>query len=113
MKKLKQLTKKQKIIIIASSVIILLVSVGIAVYFIFFNKPAEEEPVAEEPPAPAKPVKYYSKLTGEEIEKGADEAPLYCIQTPNGLDGARPQVGLQEAKIVFEAIAEAEKKDRK
>ena len=33
--------------------------------------------------------------------------PTYCIQVPNGLDGARPQVGLTEAGVVFEAVAEA------
>lgn len=101
----KKLTKKQKILIFLVSVLIL-VGVGVAVFFIFFNK-HEEEPVREAKSEPVKEIKYYSKLTGEEIEKGADEAPLYCIQTPNGLDGARPQVGLGQAKIVFEAIAEA------
>lgn len=102
----KKLTKKQKILIILSSILIL-AGGAVAIYFIFFNKPAEE-PVTETTPAPIKEApKYYSKLTGEEIAKGADEAPLYCIQTPNGLDGARPQVGLTQAKIIFEAIAEA------
>jgi hypothetical protein len=32
---------------------------------------------------------------------------VFCIQVPNGTDGARPQAGLNEAKIVFEAVAEA------
>lgn len=105
MKKHKKLTKKQKIIIILASVLIL-VGAGVAVFFIFFNK--TEEPVAEPTPEPPKKEeKYYSRLTGEEIAKGADEAPLYCVQTPNGLDGARPQVSLGQAKIIFEAIAEA------
>ena len=52
--------------------------------------------------------KVYSKLTGEELASGADiNAPAYCIQTPNGTDGARPQAGLTQAGVVFEAIAEA------
>lgn len=106
MKKHKKLTKKQKIIIALASVLIL-AGTSVAAYFIFFNK--IEKPVAEvEPePEPVKEQKYYSRLTGEEIAKGADDTPLYCIQTPNGLDGARPQVGLGQAKIIFEAIAEA------
>ena len=52
--------------------------------------------------------KIYSKLTG--VELGSSEeltAPAYCIQTPNGTDGARPQAGLNQAGVVFEAIAEA------
>ncbi len=50
----------------------------------------------------------YSLLTGEPLKNAEDlDAPAYCIQTPNGTDGARPQAGLNEAGVVFEAIAEA------
>lgn len=50
----------------------------------------------------------YSKLTGEALADGATvDAPAYCIQTPNGTDGARPQSGLSEAGVIFEAVAEA------
>ena len=52
--------------------------------------------------------KVYSKLTGEVLAEAAlQNAPAYCVQTPNGTDGARPQAGLNEAGVVFEAIAEA------
>ena len=49
----------------------------------------------------------YSDLTGLEISKELKNAPTFCIQTPNGMDGARPQAGLDQAGVVFEAIAEA------
>ena len=50
----------------------------------------------------------YSSLTGEQLaDAGLKTAPVYCIQTPNGTDGARPQSGLKEAGVIFEAIAEA------
>lgn len=50
----------------------------------------------------------YSALTGDALMDGASvNAPAYCIQTPNGMDGARPQAGLNEAGVIFEAIAEA------
>lgn len=50
----------------------------------------------------------YSTLTGEEISDAAlNSSPTFCIQIPNGKDGARPQAGLDQAAIVFEAIAEA------
>ncbi len=53
------------------------------------------------------PSKTLSPLTGEELEDASlANAPAFCIQIPNGLDGARPQVGLNEAGVVFEAIAE-------
>ena len=49
----------------------------------------------------------YSDLTGEELaDASLKNSPIYCIQTPNGLDGARPQTALNEAGVVFEAIAE-------
>ena len=49
----------------------------------------------------------YSNLTGLALEDAGDlNAPAYCIQTPNGMDGARPQAGLTEAGVIFEAIAE-------
>jgi hypothetical protein len=49
----------------------------------------------------------YSNLTGLPIAADKVNAPAYCIQTPNGTDGARPQAGLDQAGVVFEAIAEA------
>ena len=50
----------------------------------------------------------YSALTGVALDDAAlVNAPTYCVQTPNGLDGARPQAGLNEAGVIFEAIAEA------
>ena len=50
----------------------------------------------------------YSDLTGEVLSSSdLKTAPAYCIQTPNGTDGARPQVGLNQAGVIFEAVAEA------
>lgn len=50
----------------------------------------------------------YDNLTGEIIEdENLNSAPIYCIQIPNGTDGARSQAGLNQAAVVFEAIAEA------
>lgn len=50
----------------------------------------------------------YSVLTGEALADASGlTAPIYCIQTPNGTDGARPQAGLNTAGVIFEAVAEA------
>ena len=50
----------------------------------------------------------YSRLTGEQLaDANLLNAPAYCIQTPNGTDGARPHAGLNQAGVIFEAIAEA------
>lgn len=52
--------------------------------------------------------KIYSSLTGEVLADATlKNAPAYCIQTPNGTDGARPQAGLNQAGVIFEAIAES------
>lgn len=108
----KKLTKKksQKKIVIILVVIFLLVAAicgGVAAYFLLFKKPVEHNTNPEPEKKPEAP-KIYSKLSGLEIaNESENNAPIYCIQTPNGADGARPQVGLNEASVVFEAIAEA------
>lgn len=43
----------------------------------------------------------------EAVANDLNSKPTFCVQIPNGMDGARPQVGLHRASIVFEAIAEA------
>lgn len=49
-----------------------------------------------------------SALTGEPVANSEFlNAPTYCVQMPNGTDGARPQAGLTSAGVVFEAIAES------
>ena len=49
----------------------------------------------------------YSDLTGLALASEAEKsAPTFCVQMPNGLDGARPQAGMHQAGVVFEAIAE-------
>ena len=66
--------------------------------------------MAEYPTIPSSSKKdvTYSALTGEALANAELlNAPAYCIQTPNGTDGARPQAGLTEAGVVFEAIAES------
>ena len=50
----------------------------------------------------------YSDLTGEVLsDVSLKTSPAYCIQTPNGTDGARPHAGLDQAGVIFEAIAES------
>lgn len=72
--------------------------------------PKEALPDLEFPEIPSKKetAAIYSNLTGLPLASEAEKtAPAYCIQTPNGNDGARPQVGLNQAGVIFEAIAEA------
>ena len=103
--------KRKKAIIITIVVILILAALGgggAALYFLVFNKPKDEAPAQEEQPKEPEKPKYYSKLTGLEIASEEENSlPLYCMQIPNGADGPRPQTGLDEAGVVFEAIAEA------
>lgn len=52
-------------------------------------------------------IKRFSIKQAEKIANEINSLPTFCIQIPNGMDGARPQVGLNRASLVFEAIAEA------
>lgn len=58
-------------------------------------------------PAKPKPVeKFYSPLTGEQVKnKAATTKPVTAIMLENSPD-ARPQSGLKDAEVVYEAVAE-------
>lgn len=103
-----KLTVSKKKIIIFSAIGIALIAAITTVVIILLTRPSDESP-ADTPKTTAVEIPhYYSSLTGEEIASPADDnKPIFCIQIPNGLDGPRPQVGLRDAKVVFEAIAEA------
>ena len=114
----KEKQSKKSLIITLSLVFVLLIGGGFATYYFFLNKPSTqttvEEPEEIATPTPDKTEEepdiphYYSRLSGEEVaSESAISSPTYCVQIPNGVDGARPQVGLQDAKVVFEAIAES------
>lgn len=83
---------------------------GIAMIIVAILLPRAKQAESQFPtiPSKAKEDVTYSPLTGEPLtDANLATAPTFCIQTPNGTDGARPQSGLNEAGVVFEAIAEA------
>ena len=115
---------KKTLAIVLSSASALIIIGLIVVFFVVFhgsideltgkapveeNKTEEEvvtvpEKTEEEPDVPH----YYSRLSGLEIDsEEINSHPTFCVQIPNGVDGARPQAGLQDAQVVFEAIAES------
>ncbi len=98
----KPLTKKQKIILIITAIVLCLLMIGSAILlYVLSQKQLEREEAQSTEPI-------YSLLTGEVIDsEELNKSPTFCVQTPNGMDGARPQVGLNQAGVVFEAIAEA------
>ena len=84
---------------------------GAACLLFVFLRPVEEKAALSYPKIPSTTGAeegVYSSLTGEKLASAElKNTPAYCIQVPNGTDGARPQAGLTEAGVIFEAIAEA------
>lgn len=59
----------------------------------------------ETPPPPPAPTTVASKLTGVQVEPPLNERAITGVMIENSID-ARPQAGLVDAGVVFEAIAE-------
>lgn len=104
----KQFSNKQFVIFLAAGGICAVIgSVCLLVALLAFQ-PEDDTVTFEDITITDTTEKRYSALTGEPLgEQESVNAPAYCIQTPNGLDGARPQAGLNNAGVIFEAIAEA------
>ncbi|HWT39914.1 MAG TPA: DUF3048 domain-containing protein [Dongiaceae bacterium] len=89
---------------------VLLVAGGTVGALVLLNqKPAPKTVVVApkpKPTPPPAPVKYYSPLTGMEVaDQAATTQPVTAIMIENSPD-ARPQSGLKNSGVVFEAIAE-------
>lgn len=94
------------IILIIVGVLLLGGGGAAAYYFFFMEKPAEvsQTQETEEPEVPAP--KYYSLLTGTQVETAsAASATATAVMIENSPD-ARPQSGLKNSGVIFEAIAE-------
>lgn len=102
-------TKKQ-IILFTLSMLLLLGAGGGAIYwFVLRNNPApvaqvEPQPEPEPEPEPV-PTTAPSKLSGREVQKSVNDRQVYAVQIENSPE-ARPQSGLRDADIVYEAVAE-------
>lgn len=100
----------KKLSILLGVIFIVSLASSITLAFILNQPKPVEEPtpqpkVTQKKPAPP-PVKYYAPLTGNEV---ADEATtkraITAIMIENS-PSARPQSGMQQAEITYEAIAE-------
>ncbi len=101
------LKQHKKLSIILAILLVLLIAGGTVTALYFLNQ-KEDTPVAtvkKKEPAPG-PVKYYSPLTGAEVESEAvTKQAVTGIMIENSPD-ARPQSGLKNSGVVFEAVAE-------
>ncbi len=101
-------SKKRKIITIVAAVLFVAGTAGGA-FALFHSSPPPPKPVAKvaplPPPPPPKPTTLASPLTGVQVAPDLAARPVTGIMIENSPD-ARPQSGIQDAGVVFEAIAE-------
>lgn len=107
-KRLGRWAKTHRLQTIAIIGALLIAAGGITAYSLLHQplpKP-DTTPIAVKPkPKPA--VKYYSPLDGTEIASAeAATAPVSAIMIENFNPDARPQSGIKQAQVVYEAIAE-------
>lgn len=93
--------------IIGIGVILIAIAGGTAYYLLSQTPPQERVSQNTTPkPEPPPPPVYYSPLTGAKTStEAASKRPITAIMIENSPD-ARPQSGMRQAGIVYEAIAE-------
>lgn len=103
--RLPHLSKKQWIIL--SLLGLIFISGGGLLAWQLFNKPkpAVQTPAAEKKVEKPKPKVYVSKLTGMSVNEADSKLPVTAVMIENSPD-ARPQSGLRDANVVYEAVAE-------
>ena len=96
-----------KLVVFSIAGLLLVAVATTSAFLLFYQKPVEVTPavVVKKEPAPA-PVIYYSPLTGAIVPtEAASTQAVTAIMLENSPD-ARPQSGLKDSGVVFEAIAE-------
>lgn len=97
-------TKKKRIATSILVVVLILIAAGAgyAYYRSQQKKPADVQAAQEEKPAPTTEA---SKLTGVQVPIGTNQRGVIGVMIENSPD-ARPQSGLREGGVIYEAIAE-------
>jgi hypothetical protein len=98
-------SRRKKIVVWSSAGVLALVIVAVG-FFFFMGQPvkAPSKPNLAAPTQPEE-VKVYSPLTGRLTTEKKLTAPVLAVMIENSTD-ARPQSGLKDAGVVFEAVAE-------
>src|SRR5687767_14947488 len=105
--RVREWVKKHRLFVIILGAFITVSAGCVAAYFLLYKPQA---PAAQKAAAKLDivmlPKKYYSPLTGEEVkDEAATKQAVTAIMIENSPD-ARPQSGVKQAGIVYEAIAE-------
>lgn len=96
------LNKKQKAFLIFG-IIVLLIAISGGAYALTRPESEPVKPAAKK--AAPKPTTVANTLTGREVQPEINQKPVTAVIVENSTD-ARPQSGLYDAGVVFEAIAE-------
>lgn len=107
-KRLGPIKLNRKYGIIAAAVVgVLVAGIGAAYSLTRPAAPAPEPaPLVEQPKEEPQPVVHRSQLTGIAVSEAQSKLPITGVMIENSPD-ARPQAGLKDAGIVYEAVAEA------
>lgn len=104
--KVREYTANHKLIVIAISILLIACITVVALALLQTDTPVETPKPVMQKPAPKPATKYYSPLTGLEVaDEAATKNVVTAVMIENSPD-ARPQSGLQQADVVYEAIAE-------
>lgn len=99
-------SKKQKIAVGVVVALIILAEIGGGVYWFFLrNEPTPPPAPKQTAPKVVKPTTEASKLSGLQVAPEVNKRPVTGVMIENSIS-ARPQSGLYDASVVFEAIAE-------
>lgn len=85
------------------AIAVLVAGLGGTIAYLFHT--LEYEPVVATKTIRKKVEKFYSPLTGNEVEEADTKRPVTGVMIENSPD-ARPQSGLKDAGVIFESVAE-------
>jgi len=99
--------RHKKLTILFAAIAVLLIAGGVTTALYFVNKkPATVAPAKVVKPVAVVKPKFYSPLTGFEVaDQAATSQAVTAVMIENSPD-ARPQSGLQNSGVIFEAVAE-------
>lgn len=84
----------------------IITAASLIAFAVLYRPPQEIVSQPKATPAPTPKVKYYSPLTGEEVPNELATTELVTAIILENSPDARPQSGLKQAGVVYEAIAE-------
>ncbi len=99
----KHLNRWQKLLAVV--ILVIIAAAAYDGYVHFYKKPTHEAKEAKTVYIKPKPTTEPSRLTGVQVSPELNKLPVTAIMIENSPD-ARPQSGLKDAGIVFEAVAE-------